>query len=417
DGQGQPLTKSMTWADNRSAAWAEQLKQEPRSHDLYRRTGTPIHAMSPLVKLIWLRQEKPQLFAQAAKFISIKEYIFYRLFQDYWVDYAIASATGLFNLQTLTWDQEALEIAGITEHKLSQLVPTTQVLRPMNPTSAELMGIPVDTPIVIGASDGGLANLSVGAIAPGKVVVTVGTSGAVRTLVNQPWTDPQERLFCYALTPDLWIVGGAVNSGGIILQWVRDQLSHAATAAALDQDPYDWLAEMAQSVAPGAGGLIFHPYLAGERAPLWDNRARGAFIGLTLEHTQAHLIRAVFEGIAFNLNLVLQALQDCIGIPTSIQATGGLAQSEFWRQLLADVFVQEVSVVASYGSSCWGAAVLGLYALQRIPSLDAINSSWGNTQRYIPNPDNVEVYRKIFPVYMRLLDCLQEEYANLAECG
>jgi gluconokinase len=414
---GQLLTRSITWADNRSVKWADKLKQNQKGHALYRRTGTPIHAMSPLVKLIWLRNEQPQLFEQAAKFISVKEYIFSRLFQQYLVDYSIASATGLMNLKELSWDKEALEIAGITEQHLSQLVPTTHIVEKISEASARELGIPVDTPIVMGASDGVLANLSVGAISPGSVAVTVGTSGAVRAVVEQPWTDPQERLFCYALSENHWVIGGAVNNGGIVFRWIRDQLGDAevATAKQLGKDPYDLLLNLAQSVAPGAGGLIFHPYLAGERAPIWDANASGSFVGLTLRHTKAHLIRAVLEGIAFNLNLVLQALQDRIGQPKSIQATGGLAKSQLWRQILADVFAQEITVPASYESTCLGAAVLGLYALKKIPSLDVVSEMLGKTEQHQPRRENVEIYQKIIPLYNRLLHHLQGEYANIAQ--
>ncbi len=417
DEKGQLLTKSITWADNRSAKWANQLKQNPKGRALYHRTGTPIHAMSPLVKLIWLAHEQPQLFKQAAKFISIKEYIFYRLFEQYLVDYSIASATGLMNLKELTWDKEALEIAGITEQHLSKLVPTTHIVDKINEISARELGIPVNTPIVMGASDGVLANLSVGAISPGSVVVTVGTSGAVRAIVEQPWIDPQERLFCYFLTEKHWVIGGAVNNGGIVLQWIRDQLGDAeiATAKQLNREPYDLLIDLAHSVAPGADGLIFHPYLAGERAPIWDANASGSFVGLTLRHTKANLIRAVLEGIAFNLNLVLQALQDCIGKPKSIQATGGLVKSLLWRQILADVFAQEITVPVSYESSCLGAAVLGLYALKKVPSLDVVSQMIGKTEQHQPLLANVEVYQKIILLYTRLLHHLQKEYANIAQ--
>jgi gluconokinase len=415
--KGQLLTRSITWADNRSAKWAEQLKQNPKGHSLYHRTGTPIHSMSPLVKLIWLRNEQPQIFEQATLFISIKEYIFYRLFEQYLVDYSIASATGLMNLKELTWDKEALSIAGITEQHLSQLVPTTHIVEKINQASAREMGISVDTPVVMGASDGVLANLSVGAISPGSVAVTVGTSGAVRAVIDQPWTDPQERLFCYALTENHWVIGGAVNNGGIIFRWIRDQLgeSEVATAKDLDKDAYDLLMNLAQSVPAGAGGLIFHPYLAGERAPIWDGNASGSFVGLTLRHTKAHLIRAVLEGIAFNLNLVLQALQECIGKPKSIQATGGLAKSHLWRQILADVFAQEITVPASYESTCLGAAVLGLYALKKIQSLNAVSQMLGASEQHQPLPENVEIYQKIMPLYTRLLHHLQEEYTNISQ--
>jgi gluconokinase len=169
DAEGQPLTRSITWADNRSAKWAEKIKREHHGHEIYLRTGTPIHPMSPFVKLVWLRNEQPELFERTAKFISIKEYVFYQFFQTYVVDHSIASATGLLNLERLTWDQEALEIAGITEAQLSELVPTTHVLQPIQAELAQAMGIRADIPTVIGASDGVLSNLGVGAIAPGIV--------------------------------------------------------------------------------------------------------------------------------------------------------------------------------------------------------------------------------------------------------
>jgi gluconokinase len=415
--KGQLLTKSITWADTRSAKWATQLKQEQKGYSIYRRTGTPIHAMSPLVKLIWLRNEHPEIFEQAAKFISVKEYIFYRLFEEYVVDYSIASATGLMNLQELTWDEEALEIAGITQQHLSKLVPTTYVVDKISEASAREWRIPVDTPIVVGASDGALANLSVGAISPGSVAVTVGTSGAVRAVVEHPWTDPQERLFCYALTENYWVIGGAVNNGGIIFRWLLNQLGEAEVAKAkeADRDPYEILTDLAQSVPPGAGGLIFHPYLTGERAPIWDANARGSFFGLTLRHTKAHIIRSVLEGITLNLNLVLQALDDRIGKPKSIQVTGGLAKSHLWRQILADVFAQEITVPASYESTCLGAAVLGLYALKKIPSLDVVLQMLGAAEQQQPLPENVEIYQKIIPLYNRVLTLLQGEYANIVQ--
>lgn len=415
DKNGQPLTKIITWADNRSAKWADQLKQTQTGQGIYRRTGTPIHAMSPFVKLIWLRHEHPDLFEQAAKFISIKEFIFYRFFQQYLVDYSIASATGLMNLKELSWDQEALLIAGITEKHLSKLVPTTHIVEEISQASARAMGIPVNIPIVMGASDGVLANLSVGAITPGSVAVTVGTSGAVRAIVDQPWTDPQERLFCYALTDNYWVIGGAVNNGGVVFQWIRDLFSddEVYTARELGKDPYDLLINLAQSVTPGSNGLIFHPYLAGERAPIWDANATGSFVGLTLRHTKAHMIRAVLEGIAFNLNLVLQALQEHIGEPKSIQATGGLAKSYLWRQILADIFAQEITVLTSYENSCLGAVVLALYALKKIPSLNNVIQMLGTSQQHQPIPENVETYQKIIPLYNRLLVHLQGEYANI----
>ncbi len=414
--EGKALTKSITWADNRSAKWAEKIKQEQHGHEIYLRTGTPIHPMSPFVKLVWLRNDYPKLFERTAKFISIKEFVFYRFFQQYVVDYSIASATGLLNLKALAWDEEALEIAGIRSAQLSELVPTTHILKPIQAEFAEAMGIWADTPTVIGASDGVLSNLGVGAIAPGVVAVTVGTSGAVRAVVERPITDPQERLFCYALTENHWVVGGAVNNGGIALRWVRDQLTHTEVRAAqrLGKDPYDLITMLADTVPPGSEGLIFHPYLMGERSPLWDANARGSFFGISLRHTKAHLVRAVLEGIVFNLFLVLEALETFTGKAKRIQATGGFARSSLWRQMMADVFDQEVTVPEQYESSCLGAAVLGLYALKEISSLNIVSDMIGETHRHQPIAANVETYKKILPIYTRVLQNLKGEYESIA---
>lgn len=416
DNQGQPLTRSITWADRRSTPWVTKIKQTCDAHDLYARTGTPLHPMSPLAKLLWLRHEAPDLFQHAAKFVSIKEYVLYRWFNQYVVDYSIANATGLFNMATLDWDDEALAIAHITPERLSQLVPTTHILTPMAGEWANAMGIPADIPVVIGASDGVLANLGVGAVEPGVVAVTVGTSGAVRAVLNRPHTDPQERLFCCALAKDCWVMGGATNNGGIILRWLRDHLADAEVRKAnqLNEDPYDILTAIAATVPAGSEGLIFHPYLAGERSPLWDANARGSFFGLALHHTKAHLIRAVLEGIVYNLYGVLDAVQDVVGPAKSIQATGGFARSLLWRQMLADVFDQTVTIPKVYESSCFGAAVLGLYALGRISTLNQVSDMIGETDRHHPIPENVKQYQKMLPLYVQLLEQFKPLYEGIA---
>lgn len=416
DADGKPLTRSITWADNRSAGWDKRIKTEMDGHAVYRRTGTPIHPMSPLVKLAWLRHERPELFDRAARFISIKEYVFYRLLGRYVVDHSIATATGLLNIETLDWDEGALAIAGVSPSALSELVPTTAVLRGLKPAMAEAMGLRAETPLVIGASDGVLSNLGVGAISAGRVAVTVGTSGAVRAVVDRPITDPQERLFCYPLTEHHWVIGGAVNNGGIALRWVRDQLADAevATAKRLGQEVYSLLTTMAGSVSPGSEGLLFHPYLMGERSPLWNANARASFFGLSVKHTKSHLVRAVLEGIVYNLYLVLKALEDFAGSAQLVQATGGFAESPLWRQMMADIFNREVTIPEHYESSCLGAAVLGLYALGRVSSLEAVTEMIGETYRHQPIPENVTVYHKVLPLFEHLTEVFAREYDTIA---
>lgn len=416
DKEGNPLTESITWADNRSSEWAKKIKNEMNGHEIYHRTGTPIHPMSPLSKLVWLRNDYSELFLNSYKFISIKEYVFYRLFKKYLVDYSIASSTGLFNIHTLTWDEEAMKVAGVTPDQLSEPVPTTFSLTGLDETIAREMNLLPTTPFVIGAGDGVLSNLGVGAIDPGVVAVTIGTSGAIRMVVDHPLTDPKGRIFCYALTEKHWVIGGPVNNGGMIFRWVRDQLadSEAAAAIRLGKDPYEVLTEIADQVTPGSDGLLFHPYLVGERAPLWNANARGSFFGLGMHHKKEHLIRAVLEGITFNLYTVFLGLIELIGEPTKIHATGGFARSEPWRQMMADIFNHEVIIPESFESSCLGAAILGLYSLGEVDSLNVVSEMVGATHRHVPIDENVAIYRDLIPIYIRLSRILQDEYESIS---
>ncbi|WP_226671789.1 gluconokinase [Rossellomorea aquimaris] len=416
DENDQPLTPSITWADNRSAAWAEKIKKEMNGLEIYRRTGTPIHPMSPLVKLAWLKDEKPELFEKAAKFISIKEFVFHRLFGKYVVDYSIASATGMFHLENLAWDEEAMQVAGVSKDQLSTPVSTTESLVGLKAEYTDMLGLPADTPFVLGASDGVLSNLGVNAIEPGVVAVTIGTSGAIRAVTDRPVTDPKGRIFCYALTDKHWVIGGPVNNGGMIFRWVRDELASGEVEVAkrLGKDPYEVLTDIASKVEPGSEGLLFHPYMAGERAPLWNAKARGSFFGLGMHHKKEHMIRAVLEGIVMNLYSVLLALEELIGTPKRVQATGGFARSELWRQMLADVFDQEVEVPESFESSCLGAVVLGMYGNGMIDSLEEVREMVGSVHSHQPDPKATEAYNRLMPIFIRVPRLLEEEYEAIS---
>lgn len=413
---GQPLTPSITWADNRATPWAERLRSEMDGRSIYLRTGTPIHPMSPLAKLLWLRHERPGVFARAARFIGIKEYVFFRLFGRHLVDLSIASAMGMLNLEALEWDQGALEVAGIGPERLSTLVPTTEHVAGLPRDVAADMGLAAGTPFIVGANDGVLSNLGVDAVRPGDVAVTIGTSGAMRAVVGRPLTDPQERTFCYHLTNDHWVVGGPINNGGIVFRWVRDEFAAAETETAkrLGIDPYDVLTRIAARVPPGSAGLIFHPFLAGERAPWWNPRLRGSFFGLAMHHHKEHMVRAVLEGVIFSLHSILGAVEALIGPTSVIRATGGFARSELWRQMLADVFDREVVVPESFESSCLGAAVLGMVATGMAPSLDVVSGMVGATHRHCPIPAHVATYDRLKPIFMSLPAKLADEYAAIA---
>lgn len=417
DAAGAPLTRCITWADARSAPWAQRLKNQGGAA-IYQRTGTPIHPMSPLAKLCWLRDTQPALFASAALFISIKEYVFYRFFKRYVVDHSIASATGLMDITTLQWDREALAVAGVTPRQLATLVPTTQIVDGLDPDIARRVGLPASTPFVVGANDGALANLGVAAIEPGAVAVTIGTSGAIRTCVDRPLTEAHGRLFCYVLVPGTWVVGGPVNNGGMILRWLRDEFGSAEseTAKRLGLDIYDVLTRIAERAGPGAAGLLFHPYLAGERAPLWNADARGSFFGLAIHHRKEHMIRAVLEGVVFNLHAVLAIMEETGVRAERILASGGFSRSQLWRQIMADIFDREVVVGQSAEGSCLGAAILGLHAIGAVRDLHAAAAEMtGRTESCRPDPANARKYRQLAAIFARLPALLQDAYRDIAE--
>lgn len=417
DSSHNPLTKSIIWADNRSVDQVKRLKKELSGHEIYMRTGTPIHPMSPLAKILWMKEADKDTFSKASMYIGIKEYVLFKLFGQFVVDYSIASATGMFNLQDLDWDKGALDLLGITKEQLPLPVPTTHVLKGMNQTAATQMGIRPDTPFVVGASDGVLANLGVGAIGEGEVAVTIGTSGAIRTVTDKPRTDERGRTFCYALTDKHWVVGGPTNNGGIMLRWLRDEFAAPETEVAkkLGIDPYDLMIQYAEKVPAGAEGLIFLPFLSGERAPYWNANARGMFFGISLHHKREHFIRAVLEGVVFGVFSVGVALRDLAGPAKDIRASGGFARSPLWRQILSDVMGRELMVPESHEASALGAAVLALYGIGEIDSLERVKDWIHISYRHEPNLDNTATYLELFDMYERVYHKLEGEFDIIAE--
>jgi gluconokinase len=420
DEAGEPITPLYTWADNRSDRAATFVQQQDSG--LYQRTGLPAHPMSPLVKLVWLGQEQPAVFAKAARVASVKEYVLSHWCGEWVVDLSIATTTGLLNLGDLTWDAGALALAGIRPDQLSRLVPTTQAL-PVSAAIAQKVGIRADTPVIVGASDGVLANLGIGAITTDVAAITLGTSGAVRRMVDRPITNSAAQLFCYALSPTQWVMGGAVNNGGIALQWARDTLVPYSTSPYERREhgseptasTYERMTQMAETIAPGAEGLIFHPYLLGERAPLWNAQARASFFGIGRNHTQAHFVRSVMEGVLYNLQSVFAALVEAGGDVTTLRASGGFAHSQVWQQMLADILNRPIEIPTVIESSALGAATLALVALGEWPDFSALCDRIKIAHTRMPIEANVRRYQKILPIYAQLLTSFTEQYRALQQ--
>jgi len=286
------ITPLITWADTRSEKIAEDIRKSANAEKIYKATGTPIHSMSPLCKIKWLKENEPQIFTEAFKFISIKEFIWFRLFTTYQVDYSIASATGLFNIETFEWNQPSLQLCGITKSHLSEPVPTDFIGKVLDPSIADILHIPADTIFCIGASDGCLANIGSYAIKEGIAALTIGTSGAVRIASARPIDNYSAMIFNYVLDKNTFISGGPINNGGIILKWLFQTFLNIKDPSESD---YEAFFKIIETIPAGSQGLLFLPYLYGERAPVWDEKASGVFFGIKSYHTNAHFLRAALE--------------------------------------------------------------------------------------------------------------------------
>lgn len=390
---GEPLTSVYTWADNRSNPTLKALRAESDLNWIYQRTGTPIHSMSPFSKLVWLKAEHPEQLAKAERLVGIKEYITYRLTGEWKIDYSLASATGLFNLEQLDWDGEILDFIGVDPTAFSAPVDTDYVFTGQNVETYVQAGLSLKTKLVIGASDGCLANLGLNAVDQNEVAMTIGTSGALRMISDHIVLDPNGRTFCYYLAKDTWVIGGAVNNGGNAFEWIANIFSQE----------YADLNALAAQITPGADGLLFYPYLNGERAPLWDASVQAHFLGIDAVHTTGHFVRAVMEGVLFNLQEVLTILETIGGPARSLKVTGGFLHSSLWKQMTADIFDQTLTLSSQFESSCLGAVLVGEpHDAALLETLEA------RQEEVIPDKETAKSYQETLALYQALAKPLKE---------
>jgi gluconokinase len=404
-----PLTNLVTWADTRAADEAERLRAEHA--ELHDRTGTPLHPMAPLPKLMWFARHAPDVAGAARRWGGIKELLLARLTGDWVIDHSLASGTGLLDLGRMDWDEEALGLAGIEAGQLARLVGTTERLE-LSRDAADAVGLEAGTPVVAGAGDGPLANLGLGAVAPGVAACSIGTSGALRVVVAEPAVDPSRRVYCYALAPGRWVVGGAINNGGVVLEWTGEAL-----APDLGEHPEAELVAIAERAPAGSDGLIMLPYLLSERAPHWDPLPRGAYVGLTNSHRREHLIRAALEGVCQQLALVLASVREAGNEVHEVRATGGFAQSALWRHILADALGMPVGFTAGHEGSAFGAALLGMEALGLVDTIDEAADLVRIGEVVEPDERGSAALAELLPIFASLYDALEPAYRALDRLG
>lgn len=395
DKNGKPLTQLMIWSDTRSTEQSRRLIENNLEQRLYEITGTPVHPMSPLCKLLWLKEHQPGVFAAGFKFISIKEFILFYLTGEFVVDHSIASATGLLDLDRQQWSTEVLSLIGLTQDRLSCPVESHKNLT-IKPEILKELGLN-DVPLIIGASDGCLAQLGSHAMNGNDMSITIGTSGAVRVASHQRKVDPQGRVFNYILDHNHFICGGATNNGTALLNWYSKNMDSSAS------EELSTFVNQVSGVSPGCEGLVMIPHLLGERAPVYNPLARGVFFGISIDHNKKHFQRALLEGICFQIRWIMECVEELFSRRENILISGGFTRSESWVQLLCDVLGKSLSLAESEDASTMGAAMMGFKALQikadfvpRVP------------KRFYPDPEAHKVYNKNYLTFRKLYSAIEK---------
>ncbi len=412
DKNGVPLGNAITWADNRGKIEARELKNSSLGKPIYNATGTPIHPMSPLIKITWLKNHDSERFNKTDKFLSIKSYIIQQLTGEYAIDFSLASATGLLNIHTISWEPDALEYAGITADKLPELVPVFHSPGKLRKEYQTSLGLSNETKILIGSSDGCLAMLGAGVWSEGKATITIEDSGAMRVVGKSVIQDDKQRFFNYILAEDYYVSGGPTNNGGIIFEWFAKQFGDFKNAFDIESCMDDLINE-ATKVSAGSEGLLFLPYLLGERAPIWNANARGVYFGLNINHAQRHFVRATIEGILFEIYSIGKTLEEHRSI-NKISVNGSFASIPFCTQMIADIFNKPVSVSKNMNSVSLGAFLLSATEMGIYKNLDEAARTIVLPDTFNPNKQNNSIYTKQFAIFERLSTKLFDEFEEIA---
>lgn len=418
DERGRVLRPCIMWNDQRTAAQCAAITEQVGRSRLLELTGNPVLPGFTAPKIVWVREHEPDVYARTAHILLPKDYVRYYLTGEFFGEVSDASGTSLFDVGRRVWSDEMLAALDIPRHWLPEVTESPVVSARLSSDAARETGLAAGTPVVGGGGDQAAQAVGTGIVHEGIVSVTLGTSGVVFAASDSYRVEPEGKLhaFCHAV-PGKWHLMGVMLSAAGSFRWYRDTLGEAEKerAAATGADAYDLLTEAAAAVPAGSEGLIFLPYLTGERTPHPDSNARGVFFGLTLRHGKPHLTRAVLEGVSYGLLDSLDLMRSLGLTIEQVRVSGGGARSPLWRQILADAFNSEIVTVNVTEGAAYGAALLagvgtGVWA----GVAEAADRAVALTGRLSPGPD-AAVYADFHPRYRALYPALQAEFAAVAE--
>lgn len=417
DGAGGVVRPCILWNDQRSAPECVEITEQVGLDRLLAWVGNPALAGFTAPKLLWIRSHEPEAWSRARTILLPKDYINYRLTGNRTTEMSDASGTLLFDVAQRCWSGRMLESLGLSPDLLPSVHVSTDQVGQVTVQAASDTGLQQGTPVVAGGADNACAAVGMGVVRPGDVMASLGTSGTLLAPTTRAEVDPAGRLhtFCHAVV-DTWYVMGVVLSAGGSLRWFRDTLAQPERQIALSEgrDPYQIMLEACTAVPAGSEGLLFLPYLTGERTPHGDPHARGVFFGLSLRHTRAHLTRSVIEGVAYALADSMELMRR-LGLDVAlVRATGGGARSALWMQILADALETRVATALTDTGPSLGAAILAGVGTGVYPDVPAATESLVNMHTALEPGEQVGLYRGYRTLHQRLYPALQEHFGALA---
>lgn len=412
DSSDKVVRPALIWCDVRTEKQCRELTEKIGAEKLIRLTCNPALPNFTLTKFLWVRENEPQNWKRVRSVMLPKDYVRFRLTGERATDMADASGTLLLDVANRRWSGEVMQAAGIEPSLLPHLFESPEICGKVSATGAAATGLPVGTPVVAGAGDQAAGAVGMGIVTAGAVSATIGTSGVVFAATDRPALDPKGRLhtFCHAV-PGRWHVMGVTQAAGLSLRWFRDTFGTGPTGMNDSRDPYERLTAEAAAVPAGSDGLLWAPYLMGERTPHLDPNARAALIGLTASHTRGHVVRAILEGVAFSLRDSFTLFAE-MGVPVrNIRLGGGGARSSLWRQIQADVYGHEVEVLEAEEGAAYGAAILAGVGAGLWSSVDAACREIVKVaQRVAPRPPalarmntSYAAFRRMYPAITSVL--------------
>ena len=406
DDRGQVLRPAIIWCDQRTEAECRWIDRRVGPARVLELTCNPALTNFTLTKLLWVRTHEPDIFRRVRRVLLPKDYVRYRMSGEYAIDVADASGTLMLDVAGRRWSQALMDAVDIDTRMLPALFESPEVCARVSEEGEAATGIPAGTPIVAGAGDQAAGAVGMGITRPGTVSATIGTSGVVFAATDRPFLDPGGRLhtFCHAI-PGRWHVMGVTQAAGLSLRWLRDRLGVASEDAG-----YEEMIGEAAAISAGSGGVLWAPYLMGERTPHLDPHVRAALVGLAASHTRGHIIRAVLEGVAFSLRDSFTIFAE-LGLPVdTVRLGGGGARSALWRRIQAEAYGRDVETVETEEGAAYGAALLAGVGARIWASVDDACDAVVHPAQVTPaSPDAVRVmsdryteYRRLYPALRRL---------------